>query len=315
MDLIYTNANGKDLGVLQNFTLDLAFGKDENNFELTVAKEDYNLYAGYYIYCDNTDYGGMIDSIQVDSESESIVYKGRTFQGILASKYVAPKTFKGGINTIVLQVLEEIGLVESFHFIPLKEDKIIEEYKLEEYTDAYQTLLILVEKANSKLQLQFVDRTIELRLLPIVDYSELDHWDSSLLQCTVEKVYNKVNHLIVFNANTEKQLDLYIDANAEIVEEQVFIDIAECVGILDSSATTLEEMKKEGEEELKKLQAMDSISVNLSGDNTTCYDILDRVGLMEQRTGIEIKQKITKKIVTMTDDSLNIEYQTGDIEE
>lgn len=315
MDLIYTNTSGKDLGIVQNFTLDLAFGKDENNFALTVAKEQYNLQAGYFVYCDNTDYGGIIDSIQVDSESENIVYKGRTFQGILASKYIKPTTFKGSINTLVQQVLEEIGFAESFVFLPLQEDCTLEEYKLEEYTNAYQTLLTVLEKVNCKMQLQFMNRIIQLQLLPIIDYSELDHWESSLLNCTVEKVYNNVNHLIVYNVDTEKKLDLYLDANSTISTEQVYTGMDERVAVLLSSAISEEEMRKEGEEELKKLQDINSISVNISGKDTTCYDILDRVGLIEQRTGIEIKQKITKKIITMTDDSLNIEYQTGEIEE
>lgn len=315
MDLIYTNTSGKDLGIVQNFTLDLAFGKDENNFALTVAKEQYNLQAGYFVYCDNTDYGGIIDSIQVDSESENIVYKGRTFQGILASKYIKPTTFKGSINTLVQQVLEEIGFAESFVFLPLQEDCTLEEYKLEEYTNAYQTLLTVLEKVNCKMQLQFMNRIIQLQLLPIIDYSELDHWESSLLNCTVEKVYNNVNHLIVYNVDTEKKLDLYLDANSTISTEQVYTGMDERVAVLLSSAISEEEMRKEGEEELKKLQDINSISVNISGKDTTCYDILDRVGLIEQRTGIEIKQKITKKIITMTDDSLNIEYQTGEIKE
>ncbi len=315
MDLIYTNASGKDLGIVQNFTLDLAFGKDENNFALTVAKEQYNLQAGYFVYCDNTDYGGIIDSIQVDSESENIVYKGRTFQGILASKYIKPTTFKGSLNTLVQQVLEEIGFAESFVFVRLQEDCTLEEYKLEEYTNAYQTLLTVLEKVNCKMQLQFMNRAIQLQLLPIIDYSELDHWESSLLNCTVEKVYNNVNHLIVYNADTEKKLDLYLDANSTISTEQVYTGMDERVAVLLSSNISEEEMRKEGEDELKKLQDINSISVNISGKDTTCYDILDRVGLIEQRTGIEIKQKITKKIITMTDDSLNIEYQTGEIKE
>ena len=165
------------------------------------------------------------------------------------------------------------------------------------------------------MQLQFMNRAIQLQLLPIIDYSELDHWESSLLNCTVEKVYNNVNHLIVYNADTEKKLDLYLDANSTISTEQVYTGMDERVAVLLSSNISEEEMRKEGEDELKKLQDINSISVNISGKDTTCYDILDRVGLIEQRTGIEIKQKITKKIITMTDDSLNIEYQTGEIKE
>ena len=38
MDLIYTNQNREDIGVLQDFSLDLAFGSGENDFELTVSR-------------------------------------------------------------------------------------------------------------------------------------------------------------------------------------------------------------------------------------------------------------------------------------
>ena len=39
MDLIYTNADLVDQGVLQDCMLDLAFGADENDFELEVPAE------------------------------------------------------------------------------------------------------------------------------------------------------------------------------------------------------------------------------------------------------------------------------------
>lgn len=36
MDLIYTNVNREDVGVLKDYAFDLAFGSDENDFELTL---------------------------------------------------------------------------------------------------------------------------------------------------------------------------------------------------------------------------------------------------------------------------------------
>ena len=41
MDLIYTNQNHEDVGVLHNYELDLAFGGDENNMECVVSKNDH----------------------------------------------------------------------------------------------------------------------------------------------------------------------------------------------------------------------------------------------------------------------------------
>ena len=213
------------------------------------------------------------------------------------------------------EILQEIGLEDIFRFLPLKEDCEIEEYTQKEYIDGYQLLLMLAEKVNCKIDLQFENRGIDLRLMPIVDYSEEEHWDSSHLQCSVEKVYHKVNHLIVYNADAEKKLDIYLDANGEIGKEAIFTGIEEQVAVLTSSSTIEEDMQKEGEEELKKLQDKDSITAKIAGTDSTCYDILDRVGLVEHRTGIEIKQKITKKIVTITDEEVKVEYQTGGVEE
>ena len=40
MDLIYMDDKKRDIGVMKNFTLDLAFGEDENNFELSTVMEN-----------------------------------------------------------------------------------------------------------------------------------------------------------------------------------------------------------------------------------------------------------------------------------
>ena len=59
MDLIYTNADLVDQGVLQDCMLDLAFGADENDFELEVPAEGVTLEAGALLYIEGTEYGGM----------------------------------------------------------------------------------------------------------------------------------------------------------------------------------------------------------------------------------------------------------------
>ena len=63
MDLIYTNASGEDVGVLQGFTLDLAYGSDENDFQLEVSIDNQAIEAGAYIYIDGTEYGGIVDGL------------------------------------------------------------------------------------------------------------------------------------------------------------------------------------------------------------------------------------------------------------
>ena len=107
MELIYTDANLNDIGILQGFTLDLAFGKDENDFQLTTTTDNAVLVPGYYIYIDGTEYGGIIDSIEVDTSKGTVIYAGRTWQGILNSKVIEPptgqayRTVFGDANTVL----------------------------------------------------------------------------------------------------------------------------------------------------------------------------------------------------------------------
>ena len=59
MDLIVTDATGKPVASHASYTLDLAFGSGENDFDLQV--EDAALKAGSRIMIDGTEYGGIID--------------------------------------------------------------------------------------------------------------------------------------------------------------------------------------------------------------------------------------------------------------
>ena len=87
MDLIYTNSAREDIGVLLDYELDLAFGADENNFECRIASASHCCEAGSLLYMEGTEYGGIVDSIQSDTEAQEITYIGRTWHGILNSKH------------------------------------------------------------------------------------------------------------------------------------------------------------------------------------------------------------------------------------
>lgn len=103
MDLIYMNANKEDLGVLQDYELDLAFGSDENNFECTIHAGSHCCEAGYYLYAEGTEYGGIIDSISNDTDTNDVTYSGRTWHGILQSKVILPlqenEEYEGEVDT------------------------------------------------------------------------------------------------------------------------------------------------------------------------------------------------------------------------
>jgi hypothetical protein len=49
MDLIYANENKEDIGVLQFYNLNMAYGADENNFALQLNLEEHCIDYGYFI--------------------------------------------------------------------------------------------------------------------------------------------------------------------------------------------------------------------------------------------------------------------------
>ena len=92
MDLIYTNASKIDQGVLRSYSLDLSFGEDssENDFELTLSNTEPALADNSMIYMDGTEYGGIVDGMRSNTESQTTIYVGRTWHGIMNSKVIEP---------------------------------------------------------------------------------------------------------------------------------------------------------------------------------------------------------------------------------
>lgn len=114
MDLIFTNKNHEDMGVLQDFDLDLAFGADENDFECSVPAASHCCEAGSLLYMEGTEYGGIVDTIESDTEAKEVKYKGRTWHGILGSKVIEPlKEGEGSGGSRLPEGYTELTHIES----------------------------------------------------------------------------------------------------------------------------------------------------------------------------------------------------------
>jgi len=121
VDLIYANAEKEDVGVMKNFTFDLAFGDDENSFELTTNTNNHVCAAGFILYMEGTEYGGKVDKVRVATANDEIVYIGRTWHGILASKIIEPDAGEdylvcsGEANAVIGELLSRLGLSDLFN--------------------------------------------------------------------------------------------------------------------------------------------------------------------------------------------------------
>lgn len=321
MDLIFTNELHEDEGVMHDFTLDLAFGKDENDFELTVDSNNHCCTAGCFVYIENTEYGGIIDNIKVVTKDEKIVYSGRSWHGILGSKIVKPDTgsshyvVSGEANSAIASVIGRIGLSELFSASEEDSGLTLNNYQFDRYIDAYGGITKMLESVSGKLKFVFSEGKVVISALPSIDYSENEQFDNDQVEMEIEKKMNFVNHLVCLGKGelTDRLiLHLYADANRNISESQTFFGLDEIEETYDSNGSDTEEkLKESGTKKFKELLSDGKADIDFDAESTD-YDIGDIVGSKEIITGIEVKEKITKKIVTISKGTTNIEYKVGD---
>ena len=321
MDLIYTNKAFEDVGVLKDYTFDLAFGSDENDFEVAIDIDSHCCESKCLLYIEGTEYGGMVDGMRIVTKNKNLVYFGRTWHGILDSKILQPDPgtdhliVSGEVNSVIKSLIDRIGLSDLFTASNKDSGLIVNNYKMNRYVSAYSGIKKMLETVSGKLHFDFRDGKVVIAAFPIVDYSQDEQFDSDQIEMEVTKTENPINHLICLGKGelSERQvIHLYTDADGIISEDQTFTGLEENAEVYEyANAESLEELKESGIEELSGYASDGSVKMKFVAESTV-YDVGDIVGAKERITGASVKERITKKIVTIKKGQTNIEYEVGE---
>lgn len=219
MDLIYTDENNNDLGVIKNYKLDLAYGKDENDFELEIDLQEHCADINSRIYIQTSDngrvigseYGGIIDNIEVDADNEKIVYSGRTWHGILANKIIQPEnnrdyyTVTGDANAIVADMIANFDLADVFEASREASDIDVLSYDFR-YVDMYSGLLAMLDEYNGKLIFKRnKNGKVEISVVANRNYASEDEFYNSEFSFVIKRAGNPTNHMICLGAGDMKE--------------------------------------------------------------------------------------------------------------
>lgn len=242
MDLIYADVINNtivDKGVMHNYSLDLSFGQDENNFVLKCPIDATKLEANQVIYVLDTEYGGIIDSIAIDTESQVLTYSGRTFHGILESKKLYPYKnsdyliFNGEANSVLRMILERLSLIPSNRnemyvrpsgsFLKVSDEDsgiYINNYLVSSdsgnYASGYSFIRDMLYAYNAKPM-------IINGVLQAVKYNDMTadwDWLFQSIQFEAKANYNSVNHLHCLGQGELSHrytIDLYVNENGGIL--------------------------------------------------------------------------------------------------
>lgn len=344
MDLIYTDGNGIDQGVLLEYELDMEIGGTED-FELKLSVNDVHPEKYSYIYAEDTEIFGVLEKRTISTADGIITYSGRTIRGILKSKIVEPgqgqnyRIVSGSVAAIMNDFMEEFDLSDliEFHtdmacavladhdeswlvsdqaYALIVEDApefMVSNFQISRYTSVLDALNKMLDVVGAKLICLYMDGKMTITLTSVIDYSdEIEFGTNQNADFVIEQDAGTVNHLICLGQGelSERQvLHLYMDEEGNVSKTKTFSGIREITEVYDySSVESLEELEAGGIKKLKD-QVNEKIQVTVVTDDVAVGDI---VGGREEVTGSTIKAKITTKIIRVKNNDFTVEYKVGE---
>ena len=325
LEYIYTDANYNELGYLAHFDADIEIGKydvSKNDFELTLSLEDRDplFTVGSLFYKEDSEVGGIIQRLKINTSGNTITMIGPTFRGLLEKEFVQPPngsaylTLNGEANTCI-NVLIDGRFSNLFVVDNIGASNINVKYDVRDIN-----LLQALEKAlgasNAKLCIRHrVDGKIHLYAEKINDLSNTLQYDNDYqIDMTVKTESKPYNHILCLGKGellNRLRINLYLQPNGSWSESN------ETYKGLNRKTYKHEDVNVEKRDELiknateKVAEANESYTLEISFDADDA-ELFDIVGAKENITGISFKEPITQKIIKISDDDLSISYKVGD---
>lgn len=328
-DLIYTDESLRRIGVMESGSLDLAYGVDQNDFELTLDINDkHQLLSGSLLFQEGSETGGIVDQIGVDTNDQSsqlVIYKGRTWRGMLAEKVLEPPAgedyyiVSGDLNIVLGQIIKKIAFSDLFQADSNLSGSAVKSYQFERYINAYSGIIDMLKSVGAKLVIRW-DGHKKRAILSAKRAVDLTgkSFDSDQHSFSANKVFRPINHLICAGKGSLRYrniIHVYANVNGEVVDKngellpQSLFGLNERTQFYDYSNAEYGELRKSGIQTLQELQNEDTVELNI--DPGYEYDIGDIVQARNAKRGIEIVAEITKKIIKIEGTYQTINYEVG----
>ena len=107
MKFIYTNDKYEELGVLKNSSIDFEIGKYDvasNDYQMSISIGSWNreFDKGSLFYCQECEFGGILDGKKLDTSKNSITFKGPLMDKPIMSQMEKP------IRSLIILFMENL---------------------------------------------------------------------------------------------------------------------------------------------------------------------------------------------------------------
>ena len=300
---------------LADFTLDLAFGSDENAFSLE-CEAAHAPEEGQFVFIDGTEYGGVVDEVTYEAGREAsgaVLCKGRTWHGILAGKRLLPDSGSGYLSVsgkagdALASLIERMGL--SGLFSAASDDTSVS-YTFDRFVDGYSGLKAMAKANGRKVAMRRKDGKVEISLPPAVDYA--NKVDSDLLDFTLTSVHRCVNHLVCAGTGELEDravVHFYADAAGNVSHTQSLFGVDEISALYDYSNADADTLEEEGRKKLQEYQTQGSVEVEAHDD--IGVDVGDVISARDNAHGRTVTATVVKKIVKVSRGVATYSYEVG----
>lgn len=311
MDLIVTDAAGTPSGSYASWTLDLAYGSGENDFDLRCPA---CLEPGCRWWVDGTGWGGIVDDVRtsVTGGEGELTYHGRDWHGLLASKILEPDkgrdylTMSGTIGMLLRTVISRIGLQD---IITVTEGTSkTARWQFDRYCDAWSGLSKMLRASGLRLRITAAQNGVTVDAPPITAAGDLI--DSDLIDFDATLASHPVNHLICLGKGELKDrivVHWYADHKGALSHTQTIKGADERTSVYELSNADVAELETKGKTKLQELRDTGSIDVDVT--DGIDLDVGDTVTGRDNTTGLQVTAEITKKIVKISDGIPTVTYE------
>lgn len=321
--VIAADPQGRELAYLDDAEVDVDIGTD-NDFELIISMSDYgeNYAYGNRIFIPDTEYGGLIEDMNVITANDEIKLTGYTWRGLLTQKVVEPPDgadnliLNGELNAVINELVgDRFG--DLFTVDTVDTGVSLNGWVVDRYATLYDTIMKFLEAYGYRLKIWYQQGertepgTVHLQAVPVVDYSEqLEYSQDANLDFNVRDYRRGINHLICAGGGegTERTiLHLYVQEDGSIGKAQFYTGLSERTAYYDyGNAEDEEKLEEGGMKRLTELQNYKKFEISVDDIDLELGDI---VGGREYITGTEVKKPVAGKIFNKKEGQVSIQYK------
>ena len=298
---------------------------NDNSFELTLSERDWKenpILIGHHIFIDGTEWGGLVEKIEHDTESGSLTISGLNWRGMLIRKVIEPPfgsaylVVSGEANAVLsARVAAFSGL-----FSADTRDTGVTVSASWRYSQLLSALETTFEEQGLTVHIQYVaaNQSVLIGARAVVDYSgEIDlSQDYGISMKSTQGQLNSYNHVIALGAGELLDRDVLhvyrLDDGTMTTATPDWLGTAKDKAITYdyNNPESLDDLQKGAEKRLLEYTPNDGVELD-PGDADIDLELGDIVGARDRLTGFSASARIVGKILKIDSSGINIETKVG----